>query len=293
RVYLDGGPGNDRLTSAATARSILFGRSGDDTLTTSSFELSLFSEAGDDTITTTHTEFVSFDARAAPVGIRFDAAQGLLTGRGHTELHFAPGTTVQLGGSSHDDVLIGTAGVDVLEGAGGADLVRAGHGADVIAFSGADHVHGGRGNDLLHGTFVPGTAQVVDGGPGANQLLAKLSTRRPTSVWDHVLIDLGTDAFEADGKTTALAGVFTSLVLDGRATRSLTVLGTGGADSFWLHKGSPDTVVDAGAGNDVLRLGAGDDTIDGGNGNDTADAGAGNDTCTSVETPTRCETSTP
>jgi Ca2+-binding RTX toxin-like protein len=337
RAYLDGGPGNDRLISAATRLDRLSGGSGDDTLRTSSPHLILVPEAGDDTITTTRPAVVGLEALESPVGIRLDAPRGLLIGTGRTDLRFAPGTTVSVVGSSHDDVLVGTPGADDLAGNGGDDVVRGaggpdqlsggtgtnvlrggagadaisrddqfgrtgrqltqgGSGHDLIFFRGRDRVHGGAGGDSLEGTLVPGPGQLVDGGPGANALHVNVSAPSAGSTWAHVLIDLGRELADADGRSIRLRGLFTTLELlsDGRPVAAAwTLRGTERSDLISLREGTANVTIDGRGGDDSLTSGSGEDTIDGGTGSDTADAGAGTDTCTSVETPTSCETLIP
>jgi Ca2+-binding RTX toxin-like protein len=293
--------------------------------------------SGDDTITTTRPAVVDLNAQASPVGIRFDSMRGLLTGRGHTDLRFAPGTTVFVVGSAHDDVLVGTPGPDNVSGNGGDDLIRGGHGPDqlsggtgtnvlrggagadvislddqfgrtgrqltqggaghdVVFFRGRDRVHGGAGSDSLAGTLVPGPGQVVDGGPGVNALHVNVSALPSGSTWAHVLIDLGRDLVDADGRSIRLRGLFTTLELlsDHRPVAAAwTLRGTDRADLILLGEEPADVTIDGRGGDDALTSDSGNDTIDGGTGNDTADAGAGTDTCTSVEAATSCETSTP
>jgi Ca2+-binding RTX toxin-like protein len=172
RAVLDGGPGDDLLTSSATRVSRLFGRSGDDVLRAGSSELILSSEPGDDTITTTLPgASVILDARAAPVGIRFDAPRSLLAGRGHTDLQFAPRTGVFVQASSHDDVLVGTPGQDALAGNGGDDLIRGVAGADRLSGgAGTNLLRGGSGPDVISEDIgaEPSGRQMVYGGKGSD-----------------------------------------------------------------------------------------------------------------------------
>lgn len=327
-----GGPGHDHLQAASLGSKFRGGPGDDVMVSTSTRIVRFFSERGNDTMATLVPTKVDLYLLDSPVGVRLDAHTGKLTGRGHTRLDLAPGTPLDVWGTRHADVLIGTPQGDTLRGEGGNDVLqgrrgnddldggrgentlRGGSGADLLGenvFSGygANVAYGGAGGDRLHFTgnddvyqvpFVPGSDAVVDGGAGHNTLVTHLKNG-PSGGWHHVLVDLTKGRVDADGDVSRFSGIFRILDLGLDGADSWTVNGTDHHDVIGVSvgKSAPAVVVHGRGGADVIVTGAGDDTLYGGAGADQAYAGDGTDTCYSIEGPiprqstTGCETSTP
>ncbi len=125
KAHIDGGAGNDTITTAE-ANDIIYGGDGDDLIATN---------GGDDYVAG---------------GADNDTIDG---GAGNDGLH----------GNSGDDVLSGQDGHDLVSGGAGNDKVSGNHGQDVlIGGSGADQVIGNSDRDLL---FAAGIIVQVISGP--------------------------------------------------------------------------------------------------------------------------------
>lgn len=150
--FLSGGPGRDHLRSDAH-RANLAGGPGDDVEVARRVSdwVHFVSETGNDVFRVRlPTTQARFELVSSPVGVRLDATAGTLRGRGRTTLDLAPGSTVWVVGSEHDDVLRGTAGDDRIEGEVGDDRIRTAAGNDTATGGPGDNViHTGPGNDLV------------------------------------------------------------------------------------------------------------------------------------------------
>lgn len=304
-----GGAGDDHLQAASLGSKFL-GGPGDDVMVSSSTRVvRLFSEPGNDTMATLAPTRVDLFLLNSPVGVRLDAHAGTLTGRGHTRLDLAPGTSLDVEGSLHADVLIGTPQGDALRGEGGNDVIegrrgndgldggrgdntlRGGSGADDLGenvfsgyganvayggaggdrlhFTGNDDVYGGSGDDYFQVPFVPGSDAVVDGGAGHNTLVTHLKNG-PSGGWHHVLVDLTKGRVDADGDVSRFSGIFR--ILD---------LGLDGADSWTVNGTNRHDVIGASVGKSapavVVHGRGGGDVIVTGAGDDTLYGGSGND----------------
>ena len=189
-------------------------------------------------------------------------------------------------------------------GPGGSDVVHGGLGSDfIVDFRANDDVHGGRGRDVLWGELRPGSAQVIDGGQGINELyLAVFNfSQHPTDWREHVPVDLARRRIDIDGAVSRFYGRFTTFRA-GHGSKTWTVKGTSAPDSIQangsVHGG--EVILRGRAGDDVLVSYDGDDTLYGGAGLDQGYAGPGHDTCFSIESPvetqgatTECEISSP
>jgi Ca2+-binding RTX toxin-like protein len=301
-VFLDGGRGDDHLTSAVHFAHF-DGGPGDDVESSSGKAPTYLSETGTNTFTSTadpasiHASF-----QKASSGVKLDLVAGTATFAGSsTTFAFAPGTEWSVRGSRHDDRLKGSAGPDVLAGGGGNDLVegrggddkvagnggrntlRGGAGADLLRFHTRDHVYGAPGTDVLTGRVGFGR-QVLSGGRGTNALGVSFGPVGHRPRYRHALVDLARGRVEVDGHVVRFSGSFIQVLAKwGAAT--WTLKGTGGPDVLISVSGRP--AVERGrAGDDVLITAAGDDVLDGGPGTDEGDAGkAGKDTCISIEKP--------
>ncbi|MCX6178336.1 MAG: M10 family metallopeptidase C-terminal domain-containing protein [Chlorobiales bacterium] len=150
-------------------------------------------------------------------------------------------------GTSHADLLTGTAGDDVLNGLGGIDILYGGAGNDILdGGSCADMMIGGTGNDIY----------VVD-----NKL--------------DIVIELhngGTDLVKSS-ITYTLGENVENLTLTG----STAINGTGNELDNIITGNSGNNILSGGAGNDSLFGDAGNDILIGGAGADTLTGGEGND----------------
>lgn len=159
-------------------------------------------------------------------------------------------------GADDDDVLYGDEGNDTIDGQIDDDLIDGGIGDDsLLGGQGNDTILGGEGNDVIDGGL---NADTVDGGAG------------------HDTIDGGNGADDLSG------GAGDDLIDGGTGGDTLngdegndTLLGSTGNDV--LDGGDDDDLVLAGGGSDTLEGGDGNDTLSGGTGSDVVDGGAGED----------------
>jgi hypothetical protein len=190
---IDGGDGNDSLTSGAGVQSLV-GGPGDDLL-----------DAGD------NDDFLSGG----------DGIDSLLGGAGNDSLNSGPGIDRLdagdgddfLSGEDGSDLLLGGAGNDSLAGGNGDDSLNSGPGEDTLdGGPGGDYVDGGPGFDVANGgpgdDLVAGGADPdrVNGGPGIDQLDTRDGVRdlvdcgggRDLAIVDPVEVILGCDDVRID-----------------------------------------------------------------------------------------------
>ncbi len=136
---LDGGAGNDVVTSAAFGADSLFGGDGNDTLDGGPGNDTLFGDDGDDVLIGGPDDFTAVDRDLDRLyGGRGD--DSLRGGSQNDALFGQAGNDTLIGGDGHDQ-LYGHGDDDVLDGNGGQDLVVGGQGSDSLT--------GGAEDDLL------------------------------------------------------------------------------------------------------------------------------------------------
>ena len=271
---LQGGPGPDRLRSAA---GYVEAGAGPDRLRFVPWKVdpaehrsvSFVAGPGDDVLHLEGTRSSGSDP-----GRGDDVVVG---GRGSDGVSLSPG----------DDTVTTGPGADQVAGGYGNDEVWTGRGADEVSvWCGTTVVHAGADDDVVSfGLFFrrqcaePGD-DVLVGGRGRGRL--DYASMRLHRTADGVVVDLD------DGTATGAAG-----------TDSLDsfrdVVGSGGRDRLTgngapnvLTGGSGRDEVDGAGGDDELGGDRGDDRLHGGDGADTADGGDGTDTC-DAEVTTGCE----
>jgi Ca2+-binding RTX toxin-like protein len=245
-------------TVANTARIVVFGRAGADTITLDESNGAL-----------------------PPAQIFGGSGNDIITGGSGGDLLF---------GQSGNDTLLGKGGFDFLFGGAGNDTLTGGDADDqVFGEGGNDRMiwNPGDDTDLFEGGTGNDTAE-VNGGNGAEVFTATANGTRvrfdrlvpaPFSLdigtTENLVVNMngGDDSFSATGNLAALI----SVTVDGGAGND-TILGSNGADT--LLGGDGDDFIDGQQGNDVAFLGAGDDVFqwDPGDGSDTVEGQDGTDT---------------
>jgi hypothetical protein len=190
---ISGGPGDDRLHSAADQVGFK-GGPGNDVVISRSARVFYGWQGGNDVIKSLVPATATFGLADSPVGVRLDLKAGTLTGPGHTTMEFAPGTVFHVSGTFHRDVILGSDGPDVIrcnwahevvDGRGGDDLIhawqggltgshnrfRGGAGDDTISWSYYGNVvHAGPGDDTVHFGFAGGGGNAIYGGAGRDNM---------------------------------------------------------------------------------------------------------------------------
>ncbi|MFW8635946.1 calcium-binding protein [Cribrihabitans pelagius] len=150
---MGGGGGADEINGYEGA-DWLGGDAGDDTL---------YGAAGDDTLA---------GGAGADLLHGGDGVDLLLGGEDGDALYGHFGDD-QLSGGAGADLLHGGQGADVLEGGTGADSLHGNDGNDILrGGAGEDALFGGTGDDLVSGADDAGERDYVNGGDGADTLLA-------------------------------------------------------------------------------------------------------------------------
>jgi Ca2+-binding RTX toxin-like protein len=134
-VVIDGGPGNDTInTSGLQSNAMLFGGSGNDTLTGGLNNDTLHGDTGDDVL------------KAGPGNDAVDGGDGndiIDGGAGNDQLH----------GGLGNDSIDGGVGLDRIFGGDGQDQIVGGPGDDyIIGGPGIDSIDGGEDTDTIAGT---------------------------------------------------------------------------------------------------------------------------------------------
>ena len=290
---LAGGFGDDMLIGGASADS-LFGGAGDDLLIGSGGADRLDGGSGNDT--------ASYAASAA--GVAVDLLSGSASGGD------AQGDTLtsieNVTGSSHDDVLIGSAAANVLQGDQGDDTLIGGAGADTLdggaGFDIADYSTSAFGVNINLATGANGS------GDAQGDTLISIEKIAGSAFADTMTGGAGDDIFAGGAGDDTLLGAAGNDRLEGGDGNDLLTGGAGndiliGGDGIDTasYAGSQAAVqVDLAAGtglggdaagdtlssienligsdfHDVLIGDAGANTLSGGAGNDRLEGGAGND----------------
>ncbi len=239
RIVLLGNAGNDTLSlnesNGALPAAQLIGGAGNDTLIGGSGADQLFGQAGNDT----------------------------LLGKGGNDFLFGGSENDVLTGGDADDLVFGESGNDrmVWNPGDDTDLNEGGEGIDTV------EVNGGNGDEQFTAT-ANGTRVRFD-----RLNPAPFSLDIGTS--ENLLVQMngGNDNFAATGNLAALI----QITVDGGAGND-TILGSNGNDL--LLGGDDNDFLDGQQGADVVLAGAGDDVIqwDPGDGSDIVEAQDGNDT---------------
>ena len=249
RVSIDGGAGDDVITTDFRGRSILRGGPGDDSINGGGGDDQLFGDAGNDTILGNRGRDVIYG------------------GDGNDVLSGGTGPDVLIG-EGGDDSVVGSAGDDRLFGDGilDTDSASAAAGNDTLAGSeGRDTLYGGLGADLISGG--PGTQDLVNYSDRSADLFVTVGAAGESGARgerDTVTVDTekvnggaGNDVLQGSGGRNVLYGGPGNDVL----------IGEGGADSLFGAEGNDSLA--GGSGSDLLDGGVGTNDLEGGDGNDT------------------------
>ena len=272
-VFVDGGEGNDTVTTAAgndeihggPGDDLLSGGDGNDTIFGGAGNDVLLGDAGDDEL---YGEDGDDDIGG---GGGHDTIHG---GAGHDTLKGHNGNDLLYGGDGRD-WLIGGAGNDTLWGEGGKDVLSGGDGNDRLyggahndvlkGNDGDDFLSGGPGNDRLNGgegddiLFGDAGIDTLSGGPGNDWLFGGDDP-------DLLYGDAGDDVLFGGGGDDKLYG----------GTENDTIYGEEGNDRLYGEDGND--VLHGGPGNDWLFGGEGDDQLFADAGSNWLFGDAGNDT---------------
>jgi Ca2+-binding RTX toxin-like protein len=293
---IDGEAGDDRLLGGS-ARDIVFGGDGMDSMQGLGDDDILFGEAGDDTI--------SGDGITLPG--YYDSTPA--SEHGADIISGGDGNDKLMGQGSDDEVYGGT-GNDSLYGDHidtkftpnanhGDDYVDGGSGRDDMYGGGRDDtLYGGTEDDVMYGDdlvrFIPGEfhgADYMDGEDGADYLegggkddTLYGGTGNDTLLGDGEIsvADSGADYLEGEDGNDKLAGGAGADTLFGGADNDelqgddTSLADNQGGDDFLDGEGGNDTLSGQG-GHDALDGGGGDDALFGGAGNDSLTGGAGAD----------------
>lgn len=154
---VDGGAGNDEITTGDAA-AFVFGGDGNDTLAAGEGAAGLYGGAGNDQLS------------ASVSGAYLDGGAGDDQIAGGTGNDVLEGGEHGAGQSAGDDTLDGGLGDDTLRGGYGADLLSGGAGADII-----DHLGRTEEREIIQqhefAWHIDGAADTLDGGEGDDTLI--------------------------------------------------------------------------------------------------------------------------
>ncbi len=293
-IYMNGGSGDDILTSGSGNDSLL-GGSGDDLLDGGAGDDVLDGGTGADTFVGNEgadrltggdgEDLVDYSASDEGVdlslenggtggdaaGDSFDGVENVI-GTDHDDVIAGDGANNtldagdgddSLSGEAGDDLLRGGSGYDVLDGGTGADTLEGGDGNDILSGgAGQDTISAGAGDDVINAL---GDGDVIDGGDGQDTL-------NYAAAADGVRLDMSdTTGYQSDETEDQAQNV--ENVVGSDADDDLAA--SGGNDD--VSGGSGDDVLSGRLGDDILSGDAGDDTILGQQGDDTLLGGDGND----------------
>jgi Ca2+-binding RTX toxin-like protein len=198
-------------------------------------------------------------------------------------------------GSDAGEKVAGGDGTDELNGWGGPDVLDGGAGDDKLdGEKGGDTLLGGDGNDFIDDDhYAEPTADVIDGGPGLDELEAYTPSDSDARNAPAINVTLGGGA--DDGKPGEGDDVRNVEVLDLGSAGTIVaddaaneiLLPETGAASTVQALGGNDRVVAGDADLDRIDGGAGDDELIGGFGDDTIVGGPGKDRIRG-DRPARC-----
>ncbi len=290
-VSIDGGNGNDSITSWQTNYVTLSGGNGDDTIENYSSIAKVYGGAGNDLINGNGGAHVTIEAGAGndTISLGSDATNTQInytSGDGNDLIvGFNETSTLRIGDgkgtystvASGEDI-IATVGRGKITLVGAVDLDEI-HidGAQVLTVTDEDSASLTAPADFK---FVNAasrtTALQITGNKFANSILGGAAN---DTIWggygaDTIMSNAGNDKLFGEAGNDVLSGGDGADTLDG-GTGNDTLFGGVGNDS--LSGGNGDDTLSGGAGNDILLGGAGNDTLNGGAGNDNLSGGSGND----------------
>lgn len=173
---------------------------------------------------------------------------------------------------------LGGDGKDELTSEGGNDVLHGGEGDDtVIGGAGDDQVFGDGGDDLLKPDNYTDGNDLVDGGPGFDQVDDWADN---TSANRGKRVTITMDGIANDGRPGEADNVVGVEFIKAFAPGSYSMTeGPDRVESYAPSDLGPSTIAGLG-GDDVLLAGNGSQTIDGGAGNDQIEGGFGDDVLT-------------
>lgn len=271
---IDGGSGNDTITGS-TGNDVIQGSGGDDNLS---------GGAGDDVFQYTGSSggYDRVDGGSGTnsiIALANSTVIGLSSLSNIQSISGGSFTGVNIIGSGAADTLdfsaVRLSAITKIDGGAGNDVITGSSAADVILGSGGDDtLSGGSGDDIFQYTGTANGADAVEGGDGADMLVAL-----------------------AAGTTIGLRSLSNVEIISSGGFANVTIAGSGFADVFNFSAVtlSGISAINAGAGNDIVMgsaasdviLGgseddilyglAGDDTLNGGTGSNLLDGGMGVD----------------
>ncbi|MDQ7070772.1 MAG: Hint domain-containing protein [Rhodobacterales bacterium] len=261
RDYVEGGAGNDTISTGDDADTIMGGEGADSILSGMDDDV-VHGDAGDDYIDAgmgadyvdggdgNDTIIAGFDAFSDYVG-----DDPILPTTG---LNNPDGTPELSDPNVNDgmDTVYGGAGDDVIVTGDDADMIYGGDDNDTIdAGIDDDYVEGGTGDDSIIGGHGSDT---IYGNDGDDFINAGDSTLLHGQAPD------STDPVPENGRDLVFGGAGNDTIL-------------GQDDDDTIDGGDGNDVIDGGLDDDILRGRMGDDTVTGGHGNDTITGGFGDD----------------
>ncbi len=230
-----GTSGDDTINGNSATANLIYGRSGNDTITGGGYNDILNGENGNDDIN---------------------------GGEGDDTLNGDTGND-DINGGEGDDTINGGDGSDTINGDAGDDTINGGDGSDnLYGNEGDDIVYGGEGNDDINSHEGD---DIVYGGSGNDDINGGDGS-------DTINGDAGDDDINGDAGDDDINGDAGDDDINGDAGDD-TINGGEGDDT--LNGGDGSDTINGGDGSDTINGDAGDDTINGGEGDDTINGGEG------------------
>lgn len=274
RDYVDGGAGNDTI-STGDDRDTIVGGTGDDVIDGGIDDDEITGDdgadrivggegnddilggVGDDTIYAGNDPVLGLDALnieddgSNPFGpdLRPDNGRDTVDGGEGNDLIF---------GADDDDLLIGGSGNDTIDGEIDDDTIEGGIGNDsLLGGQGNDSIDGGIGDDFIN---AGRNADTVDGGDGNDTIFGENGADVLNGGEGDDLIDGGTgdDTLNGDGGNDSIIGSTGDDVIDGGTGNDTIDGGNGGAD-IMFGGDDRDTFINVNAGEQVDGNEGGDD----------------------------------
>ncbi|AEG93875.1 Conserved hypothetical protein [Ramlibacter tataouinensis TTB310] len=278
RATVDGGDGNDTITSSSNSGTVLYGGAGNDRLNLNAYYAeSVYGGTGDDTYNTPGATIVEYANEGRDTVIsEYDYTLGAnLENLTIRYSGWGTGNVLDnvLTGGMYDNTLVGAVGNDTLDGAAGYDRLDGGAGDDTYLFS-----RGGQADAVVNETEATGTMDriVFAAGIAASDIAVQRSGNDLTLVLHGTGDQVRVSGYFATASSIEQVQFADGTVWDAATIQTLVSFvptedndvlgGTSGADS-----------INALGGNDTVSGLAGDDTLDGGAGIDSLTGGAGND----------------
>ncbi len=284
---ITGGEGNDSIVSgtghdvidASDGNDTVNSGGGDDTVEIDEFsDKTLIDSSGIDTIDFSGVSTASVDTVngvSLNLGIDNGTMQTVRTGGGVSLL----GTYENVVGTQFKDSLIGNSASNLLFGGPSDDTIQSGAGGNdsIDGGIGDDSITGGGGNDLIFGGGDDDTLQAglgddsIDAGDGNDLIFGGTVDGNDT-----ISGGIGDDSIAGgDGDDLIFGGADQDTITSGVGDDSID--GGEGNDLIFGGTTVDQDTIQGGLGNDSIAGGAGDDLIFGGDGNDSITSGAGNE----------------